>query len=212
MYFGQLGLALGPEPFTALRSAGVDIGYSGDLDPGAPESRQLASTAFGQGVMVMNTMQAARLVAAIAGGGRYRRCPPTMELDAACSETVLVDAPAAVAPIIAGMRRVMTDGTGARLREPVGLRVYGKTGTADVRGFRGEEAFGIRPAQVASPHSWFVAFAEPFAARENAVDTPGRLVVVVVVPRGGTGASAAGPIAMQILEAARQLGYLGVHP
>jgi cell division protein FtsW (lipid II flippase) len=208
VYFGQLGLAIGRDPLIALRAAGVDVGFTGELDPGPPASRQLASTAFGQGAMVMNTMQAARLVAAIAGGGRYRRCPATMELDATCSETALVDDPSAVAPIVAGMRRVMTSGTGAGLRQPAGLRVYGKTGTADVRGFRGEEPFGIRPAQIASPHSWFVAFAEPASAVEGAASTPGRLVVVVVVPRGGTGASAAGPIAMQILAAAKQLGYL----
>ncbi len=212
VYFGQLGLALGPDPFLALRAAGVDIGYSGALDPGGVESRQLASTAFGQGVMVMSPMQAARMVVAIASGGRYRRCPPTMELDAPCTETAIVDDPRSVGPIIAGMRQVMTAGTGARLREPAGLRVYGKTGTADVRGFRGEEPFGIRPKQVASPHSWFVAFAEPASAIENAVDTPGRLAVVVVVPRGGTGASAAGPIVMQIFAAAREAGYLTSTP
>ncbi|MBA3396779.1 MAG: FtsW/RodA/SpoVE family cell cycle protein [Deltaproteobacteria bacterium] len=212
VYFGQLGLAIGREPLIALRAAGVDVGFSGDLDPGDPGSRQLASTAFGQGVMVMSTMQAARLVAAIASGGTYRRCPPTMELAAACPATPLVDDPVAIAPIVAGMRRVMTAGTGAGLRAPAGLRVYGKTGTADVRGFRGEEPFGIKRAQVASPHSWFVAFAEPASATENAVGTPGRLVVVVVVPRGGTGASAAGPIVMQILGAAKELGYLGGAP
>jgi cell division protein FtsI/penicillin-binding protein 2 len=158
--------------------------------------------------MAMNTMQAARLVTAIANGGRYRRCPPTMELDATCSEVALVDDATAVAPIILGMRRVMTAGTGAGLRPPSGVRVYGKTGTADVRGFVGEEPFGIRPAQLASPHSWFVAFAEPASVPEGAAVTPGRLAVVVVVPRGGTGASAAGPIAMQILSAAIELGYL----
>jgi cell division protein FtsI/penicillin-binding protein 2 len=103
------------------------------------------------------------------------------------------------------MRRVMTDGTGGRLSEPDGLRVYGKTGTADVRGFVGEEPFGVRPGQLAPPHSWFVAFAEP----ADGADQTGRVAVAVVVPRGGTGASAAGPLAMQIFAAARAAGYLG---
>jgi cell division protein FtsI/penicillin-binding protein 2 len=106
------------------------------------------------------------------------------------------------------MRRVMTAGTGARLAPPAGVRVYGKTGTADVRGFAGEEPFGIAPATAAAPHSWFVAFAEPASAAELAPIARGRLAVAVVVPRGGTGASAAGPLAMQILAAARELGYL----
>lgn len=205
VYFGQLGLALGGEPFVALRRAGVSIGFTGEFAPGAAGSRQLASTAFGQGAMVANTMQAARLVAAIAAGGRYRSCPPAMLLDAPCPEAILVDDPAALATVIAGMRGVMTNGTGAGLRAPAGLRVYGKTGTADVRGFAGEEPFGIARAQVAAPHSWFVAFAES-AAREPAMT--GRIAVAVVVPRGGTGASAAGPIAMDLLAAAKRLGYL----
>ncbi len=208
VYFGQLGLALGPEPFAALRRAGLEVGYGAGFDAGAPGSRQLASTAFGQGAMVMSVMQAARVVAAIAAGGRYVKCPPTMELDARCAETALVPDPEALRPVIAGMRRVMTAGTGARLAPPAGVRVYGKTGTADVRGFAGEEPFGIARGAMAAPHSWFVAFAEPASAAELAPVARGRLAVAVVVPRGGTGASAAGPLAMQILAAAHELGYL----
>jgi cell division protein FtsI/penicillin-binding protein 2 len=151
--------------------------------------------------MVMNVMQAARMVAAIANGGRYIKCPPTMELGAACTETKIVDDPASLAPIVDGMRAVMEPGgTGGRLTEPSGVRIYGKTGTADVRGFAGEEPFGIARAQVAPPHSWFVAFGE---SEKNS-----RIVVAVVIPRGGTGASAAGPLAMQIFAAVRELGYL----
>ena len=106
------------------------------------------------------------------------------------------------------MRRVVTAGTGARLTSPAGVRVYGKTGTADVRGFTGEQPWGIAPKQVAAPHSWFVAFAEPASAAEGEPIVAGRLAIAVVVPRGGTGASAAGPLAMQILDAAHALGYL----
>jgi len=208
VYFGQLGLALGPEPFAALRRDGLEVGYGAALEAGPPGSRQLASTAFGQGAMVMSVMQAARAVAAIAAGGRYRRCPSTMEAGARCAETALVEDPAQLRPILDGMRRVMTAGTGARLAAPAGVRAYGKTGTADVRGFAGEEPFGIAPAAPAAPHSWFVAFAEPASVPELAPDARGRLAVAVVVPRGGTGASAAGPLAMQILAAARELGYL----
>jgi peptidoglycan glycosyltransferase len=208
VYFGQLGLALGPTPLVELHADGVDIGFSGPLTPGDAGSRQLGSSAFGQGVMVTSTMQAARMVAAIAAGGRYRRCPPSMLLDAACEEKLLVDEPVLVRPIVEGMRRVMTAGTGARLEEPAGVRIYGKTGTADVRGFRGEEPYGISPGANAAPHSWFVAFAEPQSAVESSVDTRGRIAVAVVVPRGGTGASAAGPLAMKIVAAAHTVGYL----
>jgi cell division protein FtsW (lipid II flippase) len=209
VYFGQLGLALGAAPFAALQHDGLDLGYGGrTFEAGPPGSRQLASTGFGQGAMAMSVMQAARMVAAIAAGGRYRRCPPEMELAAPCPEAVLVEDPEAVRPVIAGMRRVMTAGTGARLQPPAGVRVYGKTGTADVNGFLGEEPFGIARGAPAAPHSWFVAFAEPSSAAELAPVSPGRLAVAVVVPRGGTGASAAGPLVMQLLAAARELGYL----
>ena len=210
VYFAQLGLALGGEPLRALRDAGVDVGYGGAaFDPGEAGSRQLASSAFGQGAMVMSPMQAARLVAAIAGGGTYRRCPPRMELGAACAATRVLDDPAQLAPILAGMRTVMTDGTGKRLAEPDGLRVYGKSGTADVAGFIGEEPFGITPGRAAPPHAWFVAFAEPASVPACGVAVPGRIAVAVVVPRGGSGAGTAGPIAMKILAAARDLGYVG---
>jgi cell division protein FtsI/penicillin-binding protein 2/cell division protein FtsW (lipid II flippase) len=206
VYFGQLGLALGPAPFEELRKAGLEIGYDTELEPGVPGSRQLASSAFGQGVMVMSVMQAARMVAALGNGGRYIKCPPSMELGAKCTATQLVPDAALLTPLLEGMRAVMTDGTGAKLGEPAGVRVYGKTGTADVRGFAGEEPFGIARAAMAAPHSWFVAFAEPTTATTGAPAS--RLAVAVVIPRGGTGASAAGPLTMQILAAARELGYL----
>ncbi|HEY3355218.1 MAG TPA: FtsW/RodA/SpoVE family cell cycle protein, partial [Polyangia bacterium] len=210
VYFGQLALALGPEPLRDLRRLGVEVGYGGPrpLDPGAAGSRQLASTGFGQGAMVMSVVQAARLVAALGAGGRYRRCPATLAIGAPCPEQPLVADPAAVGPILAGMRRVMTAGTGRGLHAPAGVRVYGKTGTADVRGFAGEAPFGITPAQPAAPHSWFVALAEPEAVPPCQLRAPGRLAVAVVVPRGGSGASAAGPLAMEILAALRGLGYL----
>ena len=131
-----------------------------------------------------------------------------MELAARCTESSLISDPAALRPVLEGMRRVMTSGTAARLTPPSGVRVYGKTGTADVRGFAGEEPFGIARAAPAEPHSWFVAFAEPVTEAELAPAARGRLALAVVIPRGGAGASAAGPLAMEILAAARDLGYL----
>src|SRR5262249_35331637 len=154
-----------PEPFVDLWHGGADIGYGSRraFEGGAPGSRQLASTAFGQGGMVMNVLKAARLVAAIGSGGRYRRCPATRQLGADCSEARIVDNPPALLPILAGMRRVMTAGTGRTLIAPERVRVYGKTGTADVGVFVGEEPFGLKPGKPAVPHSWFVALAEPAA-------------------------------------------------
>lgn len=213
VFFGQLGLALGPEPFRQLAEAGADIGYQGGripFRPGKAGSRQLASTAFGQGAMAMNVLQVARLTAAIGAGGVYRRCPGTLELDAACEEIELVSDPRLVAPILAGMERVMTGGTGARLEAVPGVRIYGKTGTADSPLVRGEPTTSSN-RKTPPPHSWFTALFEASDEIGCGLDTPGRLAVVVVIPRAGSGAGAAGPAVIEIARAAQRLGYLGGH-
>ena len=213
VFFGQLGLELGPDAFTSLARDGLEFRWdpTRPFDPGAAGSRELASTAFGQGASAFSVMQAARMVATVGAGGVYRRCPNSMELGAPCEERLLVDDPKKVAPILAGLRAVMEPGgTGARLEEPRGLRVYGKTGTADDPGKAEETPWGVvQGDEGAAPHSWFVALAEPSAASECDPVVPGRLAVAVVVPRGGAGSRAAGPAAMEILAAAQFLGLFG---
>ena len=215
VYFGQLALALGPDSFVDLVAGGVDVGPydSGgrnSIQPGAPDSRRLAETGYGQGGTWMNVMQAARLTAAIGAGGVYRRCPPTLEQGAPCEELRLLDDPDDARPILAGMRAVMeSGGTGARLRPPRGVRVYGKTGTAEAPGFSGEDPYGIAPGAKAPPHSWFVALAEPERAPECGALARGRIAVAVVIPRGGSGARVAGSAAMRIIAELATLGYFG---
>jgi cell division protein FtsW (lipid II flippase) len=220
VWFGQLGLDLGPGAPQDLLAAGVDIGFpdrSGGFrfPVGKEGSRDLASTAFGQGGAAMSVTQAGRLVAAIAAGGRYRECDPHLEAEAPCSDVDLAIPEDAVGRIASGMRGVMArGGTGAGLHEPEGLDVYGKTGTADAIGLPGELPWGARPQQEGlRPHSWFVAWAERTPVVEDGEPPPpwdprrtGRIAVAVVVFRGGTGASAAGPAAMAIFERAAGLG------
>jgi penicillin-binding protein 2 len=81
-------------------------------------------------------------------------------------------------------------GTGARVRVP-GVRVAGKTGTAQVVGLKhtehldeGDIAFELRD------HAWFVGFA-PANAPE--------IAVAAIVEHGGHGGSAAGPIVQAVL-------------
>ncbi|MFZ5478815.1 MAG: FtsW/RodA/SpoVE family cell cycle protein, partial [Myxococcota bacterium] len=215
VWFGQLALKLGPEPFRKLRAAGVEFGNPGLLDErdgpftgiGEAGSRRLAQTGFGQGAGSWNVTQAARVVSAVATGGTYRRCPSSLRLGEPCAETKLLDGQD-VGPVLAGMRGVMTRGTGARLPGVEGVRVYGKTGTADAPGTRDEAPWKIRPGQQTQPHSWFVAIAEPDALPECG-ENAGRLVVAAVVPHGGFGAAAAGPLAMAALTEAAALGLLG---
>jgi penicillin-binding protein 2 len=81
-------------------------------------------------------------------------------------------------------------GTGGRSRVP-GVRVAGKTGTAQVVGLQHTE--GIDEAEIElrhRDHAWFAAFA-PVEAPE--------IVVAVLVEHGGHGGSAAAPIAQKVL-------------
>ena len=80
VYFGQLGLQLGPEAVRPSSwTTALEMGFGGGwYDPGKPGSRDLALTAFGQHASMMNVSQAARLVGA---GRRRRRLPPVPALD-----------------------------------------------------------------------------------------------------------------------------------
>jgi cell division protein FtsW (lipid II flippase) len=219
VWFGQLALKLGPEPYRRLRTDGVEFGNPGLLQEtdgpytglGEGGSRRLAQTGFGQGAGSWSVMQAARAVAAVANGGEYVRCASTMAVDEPCKRLALLPPGVSLEPILAGMREVMKTGTGARLKTPAGLRVYGKTGTADAPGTADEAPWGIRRGQTTRPHSWFVAIAEPATATECA-RTGDRYVVAAVVPHGGFGASAAGPLAMDALAALQTRGYLPPPP
>jgi cell division protein FtsW (lipid II flippase) len=216
VWFGQLALALGPDAYRKLREDGVEFGNPDLLDEkdgpytglGEAGSRRLAQTGFGQGAGSWNVTQAARLVASVANGGTYVRCASDMRLDGACTSTRIIPDGASLAPILAGMRGVMERGTGARLPRIPGVRLYGKTGTADAPGTRDEAPWGIRARSVTSPHSWFVAIAEPDDA-PSCADGAGRYVVAAVVPHGGFGAAAAGPLALEAVRSLRTNGYLG---
>lgn len=220
VYFGQLALALGPEPFRKIREEGAEFGNPALLAEreteytgiGTANSRRLAQTGFGQGAGSWNVAQAARLVSAVASSGVYRRCSPDMELGAACEATPLLPPGTSLGPVLAGMEGVMRTGTGAKLPKIAGLRMYGKTGTADAPGTADEAAWKIKPGQETRPHSWFVVIAEPAEALACADSTAGRYVVAAVVPHGGFGASAAGPLAFHALRELQSLAYLPASP
>lgn len=215
VYFGQLALKLGPDGFRRLRKDGVEFGNPGLLAEtdgaftgvGEGGSRRLAQTGFGQGAGSWSVLQAARLIGAVANGGHYLRCSSTMEKSAPCERIELLPPGASAEPILAGMKGVMERGTGAKLAKVPGVRIYGKTGTADAPGTRDEAAWGIRPGQSTTPHSWFVAIAEGNEAPACA-PTGNRFVVAAVVPHGGFGASAAGPLAVEAIRALQAESYL----
>jgi peptidoglycan glycosyltransferase len=209
VYFGQLGLALGPDPYRQVVADGLQVGWSPRFEPGAAGTRTLASTAFGQGTAAMSPLQAARLVAMIGADGVYRECPSDLGAGVECAETRIA-APGSLTPVVAGLSAVMTRGTGRGLVAPEGVRVYGKTGTADQLGLESEVPFGVEEGKYGPPHSWFVALAERADQPEGGAGSRGRLAVAVVIARGGSGRGAAAPAAMDILKAAHELGYFEV--
>jgi cell division protein FtsW (lipid II flippase) len=219
VYFGQLGLQLGPEAFEKLVSDGLEMGWGrGWYKAGKPGSRDLALTAFGQHAAMMSVGQAARMAGAIGGGGVYKKCPPSMELGATCEQKQLLQDPHLLVPVLAGMEQVMQIGTGRGLVTtpgvPPGLRVYGKTGTADSIGVEEEKPWGIEMGVYGKPHSWFVSLSEPLKAAPSPC-TPTvarRLAVAVVIPRGGLGSLGAGPAALEVIHAAYKLGFYGPAP
>ena len=214
VYFGQLGLALGPQPYRDLLAAGVGFGLpSLPKEPDGPytgmgsaQSRRLALTGFGQGAAAWTVLQAAEFTAALANGGSYRSCE--LRSDRPCETVALVDHPEALAPVLAGMKGVMDRGTGARLKEPAGVRIYAKTGTADAPGNRDEAPYGVKPKSEGLPHSWFIAIAEPEDAEQCGSTAAGRYAIATVAPHSGFGANVAGPLAMEIAQALQTLAYL----
>ena len=84
------------------------------------------------------------------------------------------------------MRDVVLDGTGRALAGHPGA-IAGKTGTAEVEG--------------KAAHAWFTGFA-PYGSRSQ------KIAFAVLVEHAGYGARAAGPIAGEIVTAARDLGII----
>jgi len=193
---------------------GVEMGWPGWYDPGKPGSRDLALTAFGQHASMMSVSQASRMVTVIAGGGVYRRCPPSMELGATCDEKVVVKDPNTLVPVLAGMEQVILTGTGRGIVTspglPPGLRVYGKTGTADMIGNEEEKPWGVEKGVYGKPIAWFVAVAEPITNGASCQPRgQKRIGFAVVVPRSGMGAVYAAPAAAELIAAVYKLGYFG---
>ena len=96
VYFGQLGLKLGPEGLKSLRDAGVEIGWGGaELGSGQEgQPRPRLHRVRPGGVADGACRRRARIAATVGAGGVYRRCPPSLDLKAKCEDRVVVDDPA----------------------------------------------------------------------------------------------------------------------
>ncbi len=197
--FAALGLELGDD---VLREQAERFGFGRELRvpmpsaesvfPAAPNPPQTAQSAIGQFDVRATPLQRALVAAGIANRGVVMspylvaevRAPDLSVVDAAEPEQLATAmSPQVAAQLTEMMVTVVEDGTGSNARIS-GVRVAGKTGTA-------QQGSG-RP-----PHAWFVAFGPADAAR---------VAVAVVIEDGGgaqevSGNRLAAPIARDVMRA-----------
>lgn len=184
-YFAQLGTYLVGSQ--ALRETAELLDISAGDPAGLKQALPFAS--YGQGPLLITPFKMARVAATVAAGGAMPQGRWVLDESNSRKDAQRPIVPAEPADFIAhAMRLVVTDGTArhAMAGTPVGLA--GKTGTAQV----GE----------GEPHAWFAGFA-PYDG-----DPAKRIAFAVLVEHGGYGGQVAAPIAREIMEAARDLGWV----
>jgi penicillin-binding protein 2 len=165
---------------------------------------ETVSASIGQGFDLTTPLQLAVAYAAIANGGKVVR--PRLVLSRFDSEGALVDQPPVevreqslvspkhLATVLSGLEAVVGEprGTGGRARI-AGVRVGGKTGTAQVVGLQHTEHLDELEVPLRyRDHALFVAVAP--------IDDP-QIVVSVIAEHGRHGSSTAAPIAQKVLTA-----------
>jgi penicillin-binding protein 2 len=185
-------------------------------DPNGPLARNPSATVaigIGQGPLLWSPLQAAQAYATLARGGEV--IAPSLLLDrperGRVRERIGLD-PRGVEVALAGLREAverpygtghhlsLADGSRENLFEFPGLRVWGKTGTAEAPLLElDEDRDGTVERRVDVDHSWFVGLV--------GVDRP-QYSVAVLLEHGGSGGKAAGPIAAEIMRALVAEGYL----
>ncbi len=215
VYFYHLGQNLGIERVARWSRAfglgsptGVDLaGEKAGLVPDPEWSRrarnhpwypgETISVAIGQGPLLVTPIQLARMVAAVANGGRLVT-PHLVERGRTAAPEALPIGDALLVPVREGLTMVVNSaqGTAHWSAHSDVVEIAGKTGTVQVVG-RESYAGGKRPDEYEN-HAWFVSFAP--AGRPE-------LVVVVFVEHGASGSGGAAPIARALYEE-----YFARHP
>lgn len=213
VYFYQAGLRLGPTTManyakacgfgspTGIKLPGERAGYVPVPVRGKWFDGDTAVMAIGQGPLLVTPLQMARFIAAVANGGVLLEPLLVQEaLDPLTGQRVFFSprplgrlpfGPEEMGPVKEALLGVVEEdrGTGraARLR---GIRVAGKTGTAQVIQFRERVKDPEKVPYERRDHAWFVAYAP--------ADSPS-IAVAVLVEHGGSGGRAAAPLAGELI-------------
>ncbi|HUG14507.1 MAG TPA: penicillin-binding transpeptidase domain-containing protein [Thermomicrobiales bacterium] len=149
----------------------------------------LADTGYGQGQILSTPLQMALVLSAVVNGGEIMQPFVVHQV---------IDEEGDVLTTFGNnrWRRVMSADTASAMRELLIATVeYGYSTGAAIDGVVVGGKTGTAELDEGEPHSWFTGFAE---------DGDRRLVVTVIVERGGPGSQTALPIGRAMLEAAMQ--------
>jgi penicillin-binding protein A len=196
--FGPLGVKLGSE---ALVDAAERFGWNakpavpGEVPSTLPPASEIvsdlemAATAVGQFRTLATPLMLASVAQTIAARGvRY---VPTLTLGER-TQRVRVTTPKVARTVGSMMVEVVDYGTGTAAALP-GVKVAGKTGTAELEDTRDPETGETAPSDPANTDAWFTAY----APAKNA-----RIVVAVMLVRAGAGGATAAPAARVVLDTA----------
>jgi penicillin-binding protein A len=172
-------------PSQELTASGV-FGRGGRL-LGASDAVDIGRVAIGQERLQVTPLQMALVVASVANGGELMKAQLVDKVESPDGRVVDTFHPSQIdrvmksstaAKVTAMMEGVVQSGTGVSAQIP-GIRVAGKTGTAEV-------------ANGTSNQAWFIAFAP--------VPNPRVAIAVTVERTQGEGGTVAAPIAKQVMQ------------
>ena len=202
--FAPLGARLGAEKlYDVAERFGFNqpLGIPGSAISTIPEPADMGddlnvgSTAIGQGLVQATTLQMTLAAATIADGGK--RPVPTLQLGAK-PRFVRVTSPRVAREVSRMMDAVVTGGTGTAAQID-GVKVAGKTGTAELRSTvapeDGEDTPEHLTDDIPDTDAWFVSFAPEEAPR---------VAVGVLFTEAGAGGDVAAPAAREVLVTALQ--------
>jgi penicillin-binding protein 2 len=199
---------------TNTEASGTEGHFPSNLDISSLKDRgalafETVSVSIGQGALTWSPLHAAAAYATLARGGVWKA--PTLIVNQEQNAIDLQLDQESVKLALEGLRDSVSKnyGTGSRLRlghdneeltfNVSGVRLWGKTGTAEAPPYRLSKE---SPLISGLDHSWFLVMASPMTS-----DKP-TLVVAVLVEHGGSGGRVAGPIANQVLLSLQLEGYL----